>query len=60
MWVLTVDGAEYAWGVGSGVDRGRFIYAGGETNLPKDDPDITAGYPLWVDGKAVNGQEVGA
>lgn len=35
-------------------------YAGGETNLPKDDPDITAGYPLWVDGKAVNGQEAGA
>ena len=60
VWVLTVDGAEYAWGVGSGVDRGRFIYAGGETNLPKDDPDITAGYPLWVDGKTVNGQEAGA
>lgn len=30
--VPTDDGAEYAWGVGSGVDRGRFIYAGGSAS----------------------------
>lgn len=46
-WALTVDGEEYPWGVGDGVDAGRFVYLGGLTNIPLDHPSITAGRRLW-------------
>lgn len=47
VWVLTLDGDEFAWGVGDGVDAGKFIYAGGESNVPLNYPGITAGYRIW-------------
>ena len=47
VWVLTVDGSEYAWGVGTGVDVGRFRFVGGESNIPVTSADITAGRKIW-------------
>jgi hypothetical protein len=46
-WVLTVDGEEYPWGVGTGLDAGRFVYLGGLSNLPINHPSITAGRRIW-------------
>lgn len=47
VWVLTVDGEEYPWGVGTGLDAGRFVYLGGLSNIPLDHPSITAGRCIW-------------
>lgn len=47
VWVLTVDGETYCWGVGDGPDLGRFIYAGGTSNIPLGHPSITKGRRIW-------------
>lgn len=51
VWVLAVDGEEYAWSIDSGWPY-RFVYCGGTSNIPKDHPSITAGRRIWpeVDG----------
>lgn len=52
VWVLTVDSQEFPWGVGAGVDLGKFIYAGGESNIPLTWHEITAGRRIWPEATA--------
>jgi len=47
VWALTMNGEEWAWGVGTGVDAGKFIYAGGDSNVPLTWPEITAGHRIY-------------
>ena len=48
VWVLTMDGAEHAWGVGTAFDLGpEFVYAGGESNMPLTWHEITAGRRIY-------------
>ena len=54
-WVLTVGALEPEPYTRSGSQFRNTTHWWDATNQA-----ITAGYPLWVDGKAVNGQEAGA
>ena len=47
VWALTIGDETFAWGVGDGVDAGKFLYAGGESNIPIRFPEITAGRRIW-------------
>lgn len=55
VWVLTVGAREPEPYTRSGSQFRNTTHWWDATNQA-----ITAGYPLWVDGKAVNGQEAGA
>lgn len=46
VWVLTVNGEEYAWSIDTTYSD-RFVYAGGDFNVPRDHPSITAGRCIW-------------
>lgn len=45
VWVLTVAGKEHPWGFDP-IDQ-RFVYAGGESWLRRNDEMITAGRRIW-------------
>ena len=55
VWVLTVGAREPEPYTRSGSRFRKTTHWWDATSQA-----ITAGYPLWVDGKAVNGQEAGA
>jgi hypothetical protein len=47
VWVLTVDGEEFAWGAGTGGWSGRFIMAADGSEIPLDNESVTAGRRIW-------------